>query len=124
MAVFDRAVFDPLVFDCGAAAVVESFSGGFLHLPTGRVRTREELTEARRRFGILPAKVQKVVAKVVADQRDEPDEAEWTRALHAALERKNLAYRALYAEVLRQEIRALVALQREDEDVLALLLLH
>jgi hypothetical protein len=102
--------------------VVETYSGGFAHLPTGRVRTRAEIAEARRRFGILPAKVQKVIARVVTDQADEP-ESKWLTALHAALERKNIAYRALYAEVLRDEFMAQAQAQRDDEDVLAMILL-
>jgi len=97
------------------------YVGGWVDLPTGRKRSKKEWAEA---LGLLPVKVQRVVVKVVEEQQDEPDEAKWTQALHRALERKNIAYRALYAEILKQRLRAIELERQEEEEVALLLLMH
>jgi hypothetical protein len=90
-------------------------------LPTPRTRTKSEVKAERERLGIIPAKAQKVVEQVARQEHEEP-ENEWLPALHAALERKNIAYRALYAELLKQEIHRIQA--QEEEEIALVLLMH
>lgn len=107
--------------------------GGIFELPTGRGK-RERIHAERERLGIIPKAVAKVIEQV-AERKVADPELVIERALHLALERKALAYRAYYAEALRQrieakrEIEAKVALdiqqrQQEDEEVALVLLLH
>lgn len=104
----------------------------------GRRRTREEIQAERERLGIVPKAVAKVIDKVAERKIAEP-ELVIEAALHRELERKALAYRTYYAEVLRLEIEELKAkqiaraeirrdvefieLQRRDEEEMALVLL-
>lgn len=123
MGIFNPAIFNNAVFNTSSATptAVVNYSGGFAHLPSGRRKTREEVRAERERFGILPAKVQKVVAKVVREERDESLEQAVT-ALHAALERKNIAFRAHYAEAMKAQLRR--RRDQEDEAIAIVLLLH
>lgn len=126
MNVFDGAVFDgPIVFDTGALVVAggPQFGGGWVEqlvAKQGRSRTKEELREERERLGILPRRVAQVIQKIAVQQVQEPTNPD--AALHRALDRLHLAYRAYYAEVLRKQIE-IERQQREDEEVL-LLLMH
>ncbi len=114
MAVFDGAVFDSVVFDTGAVVVQQQPSGGWvLPLPG---KSRKRVHEERIALGILPEPVQEVVRALTPTTtiQEAPDR------LLAALERQNIEFKALYAEVLRQEI----ARQAEEEEVAILLLMH
>lgn len=117
-----------------AVFVPTSGGGGALFLPTGRGK-RERVQAEREQLGIVPKAVAKVIERVVERKIADPDLA-IERALHQALERKALAYRAYYAEVLRRELEArrqIEALEaqleiqqrmREDEEMALVLLLH
>lgn len=103
--------------------VAASYSGGWeryaFDIPTGRRRSKAELQLERERLGILPKRVKQVIAKVAEQQCHEPTNPE--AALHRALDRLHLAYRAYYAEVLRKQMQEMRC--REEEEVTLLLLM-
>lgn len=92
---------------CAVAPSVRS-SGGYFDLPTGRKKTKEQIRKERERFGIIPKKVAKVVARV-AQRIDDPDNA--ADALMEALQDEGLKYLERYVEFLKHEMK-----QRDDEE--------
>lgn len=129
-----RAPISGVAISGNRAPFIPQVTGGggwILEAPAGRGK-KERVREERERLGIIPKAVEKVIAKVVEQQIALP-ERNLDAALHRALERKNLAYKALYAEVVRLEmarqVEALeserIALKRQrDEDEILILLLH
>jgi hypothetical protein len=101
----------------GPPVVEGGGGGGFFHIGAGQ--TKEGRRKERERLGILPKAVEKVIAQVAERKVAQPD-LQLDAALHRALDRKALAYRALYAEILRQRI---AQIEREDEEVALLLLM-
>ena len=87
--------------------------------PEPKIRTKKELKAERERLGIIPKKVEKVIERVAVQYLERPD-ANAENMLHAALERQNLAYRALYFELLKLKI----AEDDDEDDVLLMLMLH
>lgn len=103
------------------APVTQTFSGGYIHLPTGRRRTRRERDELREELGILPKKVAAIIkqeAKKQAPKLDDADDARTDRLI-AQIERTGQQYKAMYADLLREQIRQ----EMQDDDEAAMLLL-
>ena len=103
------------------APVTQAFSGGYVDLPTGRRRTRRERDELREELGILPKKVAAIIkkeAKKQAPRLDDADDAK-TDKLIAELEHIGQQYKAMYADLLREQIRQ----EMQDDDEAAMLLL-
>ena len=98
--------------------VVTPNSGGY-DLYTGRKKTAYEVRKDREKFGVIPKKVEKIIERVAVQYVDNQD-SNYENMLHAALERQNQAYKALYLEVLRNKI----AEELEEEEVTLLLMLH
>lgn len=95
--------------------------GGWLDLPTGKRRTRRERDELREELGILPKKVAAIIkqeAKKQAPKLDDADDARTDRLI-AQIERTGQQYKAMYADLLREQIRQ----EMQDDDEAAMLLL-
>jgi len=93
------------------------YTGGWVDLPTGR-RTKEEIRESRERFGVIPKKAEVIIRRVVAKAIVEPEVNQ--DDLIAAFNREAVAYKALYAELWKQELDR----QQEEEETILLLMLH
>ena len=101
--------------------VVSQVGGGFVDLPSGRRRTRKERDELREQLGIIPKKAAAIIKREALRQAplvDDADDARIDRMV-AAIERTGLKYRAIYEELLREQI----ALQMQDDEEAAVLLL-
>ena len=96
------------------------YSGGYVDLPTGRRRTKRERDELREELGILPKKVAAIIkkeAKKQAPRLDDADDAK-TDKLIAELERIGQQYKAMYADLLREQIRQEMRGEEEAEFLL------
>jgi hypothetical protein len=119
--------YAPSVFQSGAQV-----SGGFPHI--GRTQSSKEREEERERLGIVPKKVERVIAKVakrqVVDLKRTQEQAE--AELKHELARTDTAYKAFYARMLedqreqlvQQEIAQLMRkAEEEDDEAVSILLL-
>lgn len=101
--------------------VVTATGGGYVDLPSGRRRTRKERDELREQLGIIPKKAAAIIKREALRQApivDDADDARIDRMV-AAIERTGLKYRVIYEELLREQI----ALQMQDDEEAAVLLL-
>ena len=98
----------------------------------GTLRTREDIREARERFGVIP-KVAKVIASVAAQQADalSLDEQQRLEHLERELELEGIEYESAYLELLNlmrarliaTEIgKRLRAIQDAEEEIVLILL--
>lgn len=123
---FQSGAFQSNAFQIGGgvsqAVVSQFYSGGYVDLPTGRRRTKRERDELREELGILPKKVAAIIkkeAKKQAPRLDDADDAK-TDKLIAELERIGQQYKAMYADLLREQIRQEM---RDEEEAEFLLLM-
>lgn len=117
--IFNRAIFNDAIFNTAATSGAKYIGGGFIDLPTGRQRTKAELRREREKYGVIPEEAKKVIATVARREAYTPPQNA-QHALKVALERRELIYRALYADMLREEI---VRARNEEEEVALLLML-
>ena len=122
---FQSGAFQSNAFQIGggtATAVTQAYSGGYVDLPTGRRRSRDERDKQREELGIIPKKAAAVIVKEAKKQApilDDADDARIDRLI-AAIEAVGLKYRVAYEELLREQIRQ----EMQDEEDAMLLLLY
>lgn len=97
-----------------AATEIERAYGGFIAPARDH---QKRIKQERERLGILPQRVQQAIRQVALEHVTEPDGAE--EDLRRAIEAANRTYKALYAELLRQEMKRL---QDDEEDAIFLLM--
>lgn len=107
-----------------AAPAVPGYSGGFLDAPARKNRKQERIQAIERHLrGEVPQRVARTIARVAEQQISEPVD-DLDERLERALERQNVKLRALYAELLHQQIQRIQRERQDDEDIALLLLLH
>ena len=92
-------------------------SGGWIHIPTGRKRTKADVRKDREDWGVLPKKAKQVIQIAALQQIAEPDN---TDALIALFERADVAYKRQYEELLHREIERQLAMMAEEEEFILL----
>jgi hypothetical protein len=120
--IFNRAIFNDAIFNTAPVPVTDQPAGGSeRHRVYPRwPRTKEQIRKEREALGIIPVKVERVIEKVAAAVVD--DQVAASKALHREFERNRIAYRALYAEILRLKIE--LKRRQQDDEVAVLMLIH
>jgi hypothetical protein len=120
--------------EVSVASAAQTFGGWFAYSARTR-KTDEEIRQERIRLGIIPAPVEKVVAKVAEQvtrraERKQADPLEMLKAEHARiqaqlerqLDEQNLAYQQAYMALMAVEIQRVMQERDEEEQIVHLLM--